>query len=51
MRDVAVVSFAQSAVRRDQTRNEVEILMPVLREAMEPTGEPDAEYDDFKEYV
>ena len=38
MRDVAVVSFAHTAVRRDQTRNEVEILMPVLREAMEPTG-------------
>jgi acetyl-CoA acetyltransferase len=38
MRDVAVVSFAQSATRRDQTRNEVEILLPVLREAMEPTG-------------
>jgi acetyl-CoA acetyltransferase len=38
MRDVAVVSFAQSATRRDQTRNEVEILMPVLREAMAPTG-------------
>ena len=37
-RDVAVVSYAQTAVRRDQTRNEVEILMPVLREAMEPTG-------------
>jgi acetyl-CoA acetyltransferase len=38
MRDVAVVSFAQSATRRDQTRNEVEILLPVLREAMAPTG-------------
>ena len=38
MRDVAVLSFAQSATRRDQTRNEVEILMPVLREAMAPTG-------------
>ena len=38
MRDVAVVSFAHTAVRRDQTRNEVEILMPVLREALEPTG-------------
>jgi acetyl-CoA acetyltransferase len=38
LRDVAVVSYAQSATRRDQTRNEVEILMPVLREAMAPTG-------------
>jgi acetyl-CoA acetyltransferase len=38
MRDVAVISYAQSATRRDQTRNEVEILMPVLREAMAPTG-------------
>jgi acetyl-CoA acetyltransferase len=37
-RDVAVVSFAQTATRRDQTRNEVEMLLPVLREAMEPTG-------------
>jgi acetyl-CoA acetyltransferase len=33
-----VVSFAHTATRRDETRNEVEMLLPVLREAMEPTG-------------
>ena len=38
MRDVAVVSFAQTATRRDETRNEVEILLPVVAEAMKPTG-------------
>ena len=38
MRDVAVVSYAQTATRRDETRNEVEILLPVLAEAMTPTG-------------
>ncbi|MDJ0790068.1 MAG: thiolase domain-containing protein [Myxococcota bacterium] len=39
MRDVAVVSFAQSPhVRREQNRNEVEILMPVVREARERSG-------------
>jgi len=36
MRDVAVVSFAQSpSVRREPARNEVEILMPVVAEAVE----------------
>ena len=38
MRDVAVVSYAQHAARREDTRNEVEILLPVIREALEPTG-------------
>lgn len=38
MREVAVVSFAQHTARREETRNEVEILLPVLREALEPTG-------------
>jgi acetyl-CoA acetyltransferase len=39
MRDVAVVSFAQSAsVRSEETRNEVEILMPVVQEAIERSG-------------
>lgn len=38
MRDVAIVSYAQHAARREDTRNEVEILLPVIREAMEPTG-------------
>ena len=36
MREVAVVSFAQSAsVRAEDTRNEVEILMPVVHEAID----------------
>jgi acetyl-CoA acetyltransferase len=39
MRDVAVVSFAQArSVRREPDRNEVEILMPVVREARERSG-------------
>jgi acetyl-CoA acetyltransferase len=39
MRDVAVVSFAQSpAVRREDHRNEVEMLMPVVHEAIERSG-------------
>ncbi len=41
MRDVAVVSFAQSAyVRSDTQHNEVEILMPVITEAIERSGIP-----------
>lgn len=44
MREVAVVSFAQSrSVRRDDLRNEVEILMPVVREAVERSGIPQKE--------
>ncbi len=38
MRDVAVVSFSQSAVRREAQRNEVEILMPVVQAAVERSG-------------
>jgi acetyl-CoA acetyltransferase len=38
MRDVAVVSFAQFATRRDETRNEIEILLPVVKEALAATG-------------
>jgi acetyl-CoA acetyltransferase len=39
MRDIAVVAVAQSpAVRRDETRNEVEILMPVIHEIRERSG-------------
>src|SRR5690348_3975344 len=38
MRPVAVVSYAQHASAREDNRNEVEILLPVLREALEPTG-------------
>jgi acetyl-CoA acetyltransferase len=41
MRDVAVVSFAHAPARRRETdRNEVEILMPVVREAVERSGIP-----------
>jgi acetyl-CoA acetyltransferase len=39
MRDVAVVSFAQAPNKRQELeRNEVEILMPVVREAVERAG-------------
>ncbi|MFP6626585.1 MAG: thiolase domain-containing protein [Deltaproteobacteria bacterium] len=39
MRDVAVISFAQSpSVRRETDRNEVEMLMPVVTEAIERSG-------------
>jgi acetyl-CoA acetyltransferase len=39
MREVAVVSFAQApAVRRDIIHNEVEILMPVVAQAVEASG-------------
>ena len=34
MRDVAVVSFVQSAVARDAVHNEVEMLSPTLHAAM-----------------
>lgn len=44
MRPVAVVSFAQSAsVRAERDRNEVEILFPVVREAVERSGLPKEE--------
>jgi acetyl-CoA acetyltransferase len=38
LRDVAIVSFAQSAVRREESRNEVEILLPVVHDAVEKSG-------------
>lgn len=39
MREIAVVSFAQApSVRRDIIHNEVEILMPVVAEAVEQSG-------------
>lgn len=38
MREVAIVSFAQSRHARRDPRNEVEILMPVVREAVERSG-------------
>jgi acetyl-CoA acetyltransferase len=40
VRDVAVVSYAASAVAKDTNRNEVEIIVPVLREAIEGAGIP-----------
>jgi acetyl-CoA acetyltransferase len=41
MRDVAVVSFSQAPMRRREVdRNEVEILMPVVAEAVERSGLP-----------
>jgi acetyl-CoA acetyltransferase len=38
MRDVAIVSFAQHSQRREDTRNEIEMLLPVVRDALTPTG-------------
>jgi acetyl-CoA acetyltransferase len=38
MRDVAIVSFAQAPNRRRELRNEVEILMPVVQEAVARSG-------------
>jgi acetyl-CoA acetyltransferase len=44
MRDVAVVSFAQTKnVRRENRRNEVEMLIPVVQEAVEKSGIPKKE--------
>ena len=42
MRDVAIVSFAQSAKARE-ARNEIEILMPVVREAVTASHMPRTE--------
>ena len=38
MRDVAIVSFAQAPNRRCELRNEVEILMPVVQQAVARSG-------------
>ncbi len=40
MRDVAIVSFAQSARADESGRNEVEILMPVVKQAVQACGIP-----------
>lgn len=41
MQDVAIVAFAQAPnVRRDVERNEIEILMPVVSQAIERSGIP-----------
>lgn len=38
MRDVAVVSFAYQAVAKEPTRSEVEMIVPVVREAVAASG-------------
>lgn len=38
LRDVAVVGFAQSSAVRDREHNEVELISPVVREAVERSG-------------
>jgi acetyl-CoA acetyltransferase len=44
MREIAIVSFAQSpSVRSDANRNEVEMLLPVVREAVQRSGIPKSE--------
>lgn len=43
MRDVAVVSFASSAVPKDSVHNEVEMIGPVVREAIAGSGIPKAD--------
>jgi acetyl-CoA acetyltransferase len=46
MRDVAVVAFAQSHhVRREQARNEVEMVMPVLHQVKQDTGLDQSQID------
>jgi len=43
VRDVAVVSYAASAVAKETRHNEVEIITPVIREAVEASGIPSKE--------
>jgi acetyl-CoA acetyltransferase len=43
MRDVAVVSFAASAVAQETKFNEVEIIVPVIRDAIAGSGIPKSE--------
>jgi acetyl-CoA acetyltransferase len=38
VRDVAVVSYRQFATRREQERNEIEFLLPVVKETLAPIG-------------
>jgi acetyl-CoA acetyltransferase len=42
-RNVAVVSYAASAVARDDDHNEVEIIVPVIRQAIDASGIPKAD--------
>jgi acetyl-CoA acetyltransferase len=43
VRDVAVVSFSQSAVARDAVHNETEMLVPTVHAAIEESGIPKAD--------
>jgi hypothetical protein len=43
VRDVALVSFAYSAVDKDPVHNEVEMIVPVVREAVAQSGLPRAD--------
>src|SRR5215212_1910090 len=43
MRDVAVISFSQSAVTRDAEHNETEMLVPTVHAAIEESGIPKAD--------
>jgi acetyl-CoA acetyltransferase len=43
VREVAVVGYASTSVRADNERNDVEILMPVVREAIARSGVPQKE--------
>ncbi len=45
MRDVAVVSFAASGVARETESNEIELIVPVLAEAMAQSGLQKSEID------
>ena len=38
MKDVAIVSFAQWSAREEPTRNEVEMLIPVVAQAIDDSG-------------
>ncbi|HVJ96899.1 MAG TPA: lipid-transfer protein, partial [Acidimicrobiia bacterium] len=38
MRDVGIVSFAYSAVAKDAEHNEVEMIVPVVRDAVAQSG-------------
>ena len=42
-RDIALIAFAQSPTKPDRQRNEVEILMPVVRDAIARSGIPKGE--------
>ena len=43
MRDVAVVSYATSSVAKDTENNEVELIVPVIRDTIAASGIPKAD--------